>query len=115
MPVSTLCHCCDVTLLLYFYINPICLLTDHTQKQFDEIFWKTPLGRYIAKADPEMQTEFFLRYLQDFVSMTMNVTCQQDLEVDILQYLKPLNFKDTFSLLVCVRVCVCVCVCVLVC
>ncbi|XP_062293931.1 E3 ubiquitin-protein ligase rnf213-alpha isoform X2 [Scomber scombrus] len=54
---------------------------DHTQKEFDEIFWKTPLGRYIAKADPEMQTEFFLRYLQDFVSMTMNVTCQQDLEL----------------------------------
>uniref|UniRef100_A0A8D3BWR0 RING-type E3 ubiquitin transferase n=1 Tax=Scophthalmus maximus TaxID=52904 RepID=A0A8D3BWR0_SCOMX len=47
----------------------------HTQKEFDEFFWKTPLGRYIAKADTEMQTEFFQRYLQDFISMTMNVTC----------------------------------------
>lgn len=53
----------------------------HTQKEFDEFFWKTPLGRYIAKADTEMQTEFFQRYLQDFISMTMNVTCQQDLQL----------------------------------
>lgn len=84
MPVSRLCHCCDVAVPLYFYINLIYLLIDHTQQEFDEFFWKTPLGRYIAKADPEMQTEFFLRYLQDFVSMTMNVTCQEDLQVDIL-------------------------------
>ncbi|KAM9843458.1 E3 ubiquitin-protein ligase rnf213-alpha-like [Aulostomus maculatus] len=53
----------------------------HTQREFDEFYWKTPLGRYIAKADPEIQEEFFHHYLQDFVSMTMNVTCQEDLEV----------------------------------
>ncbi|XP_034448201.1 E3 ubiquitin-protein ligase rnf213-alpha isoform X1 [Hippoglossus hippoglossus] len=53
----------------------------HTQKEFDEFFWKTPLGRYIAKGDLEMQTEFFQRYLQDFISMTMNVTCRADLEL----------------------------------
>ncbi|XP_068434126.1 E3 ubiquitin-protein ligase rnf213-alpha isoform X2 [Clinocottus analis] len=50
-----------------------------TQREFDEIFWKTPLGRYIVKADQEMQTEFFQRYLQDFIAMTMNITCQEDL------------------------------------
>ncbi|XP_035510465.1 E3 ubiquitin-protein ligase rnf213-alpha [Morone saxatilis] len=53
----------------------------HTQREFDEFFWKTPLGRYIAKADPEMQTEFFHRYLQDFICMTMNVTCEEDLQL----------------------------------
>uniref|UniRef100_UPI003AABD3E1 E3 ubiquitin-protein ligase rnf213-alpha n=1 Tax=Centroberyx gerrardi TaxID=166262 RepID=UPI003AABD3E1 len=53
----------------------------HTQRQFDEFFWRTPLGRYIAKADLEMQTEFFYRYLQDFISMTMNVSCQEDLKL----------------------------------
>ncbi|XP_040012185.1 E3 ubiquitin-protein ligase rnf213-alpha isoform X2 [Xiphias gladius] len=53
----------------------------HTPREFDELFWKTPVGRYIAKADPEMQTEFFHRYLQDFISMTMNVTCQEDLQL----------------------------------
>ncbi|KAA8582604.1 hypothetical protein FQN60_003825 [Etheostoma spectabile] len=53
----------------------------HTQQEFDEFFWKTPLGRYIEKADREMQTEFFQRYLQDFISMTMNVTCQEDLQL----------------------------------
>ncbi|KAG7242861.1 hypothetical protein INR49_018116 [Caranx melampygus] len=53
----------------------------HTQHEFDEFFWKTPLGRYIEKADPEMQTEFFQRYLQDFISMTMTVTCEEDLQL----------------------------------
>lgn len=53
----------------------------HTQGQFEEFFRKTPLGRYISEADPEMQAEFFHRYLQDFISMTMNVTCQEDLQV----------------------------------
>ncbi|XP_063327964.1 E3 ubiquitin-protein ligase rnf213-alpha [Pelmatolapia mariae] len=52
-----------------------------TQKEFVKFFWKTPLGRYIAKADPEMQVEFFQRYLQDFISMTMNVTSQEDLQL----------------------------------
>ncbi|KAL3987051.1 centrosome and spindle pole-associated protein 1 [Sarotherodon galilaeus] len=52
-----------------------------TQKDFVEFFWKTPLGRYIAKADPEMQVEFFQRYLQDFISMTMNVTSREDLQL----------------------------------
>ncbi|XP_070836494.1 E3 ubiquitin-protein ligase rnf213-alpha [Chaetodon trifascialis] len=53
----------------------------HTQQEFDEFFWKTPLGRYIGKTDPEMQMELFHRYLQDFICMTMNVTCQEDLQV----------------------------------
>uniref|UniRef100_A0AAZ3SJB9 RING-type E3 ubiquitin transferase n=1 Tax=Oncorhynchus tshawytscha TaxID=74940 RepID=A0AAZ3SJB9_ONCTS len=48
---------------------------------FFEFFRKTPLGRYISEADPEMQAEFFHRYLQDFISMTMNVTCQEDLQL----------------------------------
>ncbi|KAF7667968.1 hypothetical protein LDENG_00038400 [Lucifuga dentata] len=52
-----------------------------TQSQFDEFFWKTPLGQYIAKDDLEMQTEFFHRYLQDFVSMTMNVTHEENLKL----------------------------------
>nr|XP_043906230.1 E3 ubiquitin-protein ligase rnf213-alpha isoform X2 [Solea senegalensis] len=51
------------------------------QKEFVELFWKTPLGRYVAKADSEIQTEFFHRYLQDFISMTMNVTCPEDLQL----------------------------------
>ncbi|KAM9393995.1 E3 ubiquitin-protein ligase rnf213-alpha-like isoform 2-T2 [Pholidichthys leucotaenia] len=53
----------------------------HTQKDFEGFFWKTPLGHYIGNADPDMQTEFFHRYLQDFISMTMNVTCQEDLQL----------------------------------
>nr|XP_023992641.1 E3 ubiquitin-protein ligase rnf213-alpha-like [Salvelinus alpinus] len=46
-----------------------------SQRQLEEFFGKTPLGRYIAIADNEIQTELFHRYLQDFITMTMNVTC----------------------------------------
>ena len=58
-----------------------------TQTQFEEFFGKTPLGRYIAKADAEMQMEFFQRYLQDFVSMTMNVTDEEGVQVINLVFL----------------------------
>lgn len=51
-------------------------------QEFDGFFWNTPLGRDIAKTDLEMQTEFFQRYLRDFICMTMNVTCQEDIQVD---------------------------------
>lgn len=51
------------------------------QPEFEELFWRTPVGEYIAKADQEMQREFFYLYLQDFVCMTMSVTCQEDLQV----------------------------------
>ncbi|XP_048046866.1 E3 ubiquitin-protein ligase rnf213-alpha isoform X2 [Megalobrama amblycephala] len=53
----------------------------HTLKQFEEFFWKTPLGRYISEASQAMQMEFFHRYLQDFVSMTMNVISEVDLKL----------------------------------
>lgn len=56
-------------------------LTGHTQSQFEEFFGKTPLGRYILKAEKEMQAEFFHRYLQDFISMTMNLASELDLQV----------------------------------
>ncbi|XP_061567180.1 E3 ubiquitin-protein ligase rnf213-alpha-like [Cololabis saira] len=52
-----------------------------TQQEFVEFFWKTPLGDFIEKADPDMQTEFYQRYLQDFISMSMSVTCQEDLQL----------------------------------
>ena len=63
--------------------TPCCFLAGQTQSQFDEFFWRTPLGRSIAKASPEMQSEFFQRYLQDFISMTMNVRSQENLQVVI--------------------------------
>uniref|UniRef100_A0A672YT28 RING-type E3 ubiquitin transferase n=1 Tax=Sphaeramia orbicularis TaxID=375764 RepID=A0A672YT28_9TELE len=51
-----------------------------------ELFWTTPLGRHIQNADRDMQTEFFQCYLQDFITMTMNVTREQDLQVVFLCY-----------------------------
>lgn len=72
--------CFWFVILFCFYIKCI-FLPGQTQEEFVKFFWKTPLGRYIAKADPEMQVEFFQRYLQDFISMTMNVTSPEDLQV----------------------------------
>ncbi|XP_016375895.1 E3 ubiquitin-protein ligase rnf213-alpha-like, partial [Sinocyclocheilus rhinocerous] len=53
----------------------------HSLDQFEEFFWKIPLGGYISEATQEMQMEFFHRYLQDFISMTMKVTSVANLEL----------------------------------
>ncbi|XP_059403390.1 E3 ubiquitin-protein ligase rnf213-alpha-like [Carassius carassius] len=53
----------------------------HSLEHFEEFFWKIPLGRYISEATQEMQMKFFHRYLQDFISMTMNVTSVVNLEL----------------------------------
>ncbi|RXN36446.1 E3 ubiquitin-protein ligase RNF213-alpha-like protein [Labeo rohita] len=53
----------------------------HSLEQFEEFFWKIPLGKYIYEATQEMQMEFFHRYLRDFISMTMKVTSVENLEL----------------------------------
>ncbi|RXN17930.1 E3 ubiquitin-protein ligase RNF213-alpha-like protein [Labeo rohita] len=53
----------------------------HSLEQFEEFFWKIPLGKYIYEATHEMQMEFFHRYLRDFISMTMKVTSVENLEL----------------------------------
>nr|XP_015798016.2 E3 ubiquitin-protein ligase rnf213-alpha [Nothobranchius furzeri] len=66
-------------------IEELCVHTlqneGHTPQKLVQLFWKTPLGRYMAKANPETQMEFYHRYLQDFVSMSINITCQEDLQL----------------------------------
>ncbi|XP_020560953.1 E3 ubiquitin-protein ligase RNF213 isoform X3 [Oryzias latipes] len=52
-----------------------------TQQDFIKFFWRTPLGRYLAAADPNTQLEFYHRYLQDFLSLTMNITRLEDLQL----------------------------------
>ncbi|KAJ8358085.1 hypothetical protein AAFF_G00035150, partial [Aldrovandia affinis] len=54
---------------------------DDTQRRFEEIFGKTPLGHHIAHTDGETQRELFHRYLQDFVSMKMKVTSEDKLKL----------------------------------
>uniref|UniRef100_A0A669EGJ6 RING-type E3 ubiquitin transferase n=1 Tax=Oreochromis niloticus TaxID=8128 RepID=A0A669EGJ6_ORENI len=63
------------------YLEELWVHAHQHEGKFVNFFWKTPLGRYIAKADPEMQVEFFQRYLQDFISITMNVTSREDLQL----------------------------------
>uniref|UniRef100_A0A3B3YP08 RING-type E3 ubiquitin transferase n=1 Tax=Poecilia mexicana TaxID=48701 RepID=A0A3B3YP08_9TELE len=70
------------------YLEELCVHVlqneGHNQLKLIEIFWNTPLGRYIEKADSETQMEFYHRYLQDFISMSMNVTSSEDLKVVLI-------------------------------
>ncbi|XP_058262166.1 E3 ubiquitin-protein ligase rnf213-alpha-like isoform X3 [Hemibagrus wyckioides] len=47
---------------------------DQSHKQFEEVFKRTVLGEYFESVDKKMQKEFFQRYLQDFVALTMKVS-----------------------------------------
>ncbi|KAL7397817.1 hypothetical protein ABVT39_028331 [Epinephelus coioides] len=54
----------------------------HSPRQFQEVFLNTPLGSYIANnVNKKMKKEFFQRYLQDFVSMTMKVASDEELKL----------------------------------
>ncbi|XP_042369460.1 E3 ubiquitin-protein ligase rnf213-alpha-like [Plectropomus leopardus] len=49
---------------------------------FQELFLNTPLGSYIAtNVNAKMKKEFFQRYLQDFVSMSMKVASDEELQL----------------------------------
>ncbi|XP_067452688.1 E3 ubiquitin-protein ligase rnf213-alpha-like isoform X1 [Thunnus thynnus] len=54
----------------------------HLHGRFHELFLNTPLGSYMAKnVNEKMKKEFFERYLQDFVSMTMKVASNEELQL----------------------------------
>ncbi|XP_072245329.1 E3 ubiquitin-protein ligase rnf213-alpha-like [Leuresthes tenuis] len=54
----------------------------HSLHRFHELFLKTQVGSYMAKnVNGKMKKEFFERYLQDFVSMTMKVGSDDDLKL----------------------------------
>ncbi|XP_051231949.1 LOW QUALITY PROTEIN: E3 ubiquitin-protein ligase rnf213-alpha-like [Dicentrarchus labrax] len=49
---------------------------------FQELFLNTPLGSYMAKnVNKKMKKEFYERYLQDFVSMTMKMASDEELQL----------------------------------
>ncbi|XP_044056409.1 E3 ubiquitin-protein ligase rnf213-alpha-like isoform X2 [Siniperca chuatsi] len=55
---------------------------NHSLGHFQELFLNTPLGSYMAKNVSETKkTEFFERYLQDFVAMTMKVASDEELQL----------------------------------
>uniref|UniRef100_A0A8C8MEV5 RING-type E3 ubiquitin transferase n=1 Tax=Oncorhynchus tshawytscha TaxID=74940 RepID=A0A8C8MEV5_ONCTS len=53
----------------------------HSPRQFEEFFPKIPLGQYMATMNEKMQREFFQRYLQDFIAMTMKVSSAGELKL----------------------------------
>lgn len=55
-------------------VNRTFSLLVQSHKQFEEVFKRTVLGEYFESVDKKMQKEFFQRYLQDFVALTMKVS-----------------------------------------
>ncbi|XP_037626449.1 E3 ubiquitin-protein ligase rnf213-alpha-like isoform X1 [Sebastes umbrosus] len=54
----------------------------HLPGRFQELFLNTPLGSYLAKnVDEKMKKIFFERYLQDFVTMTLKVASDEELQL----------------------------------
>ncbi|XP_041751484.2 E3 ubiquitin-protein ligase rnf213-alpha-like [Coregonus clupeaformis] len=49
-------------------------------RRVEAFFQKIPLGQYLATVDEKLQREFFQRYLQDFVAMTMKVASDGELK-----------------------------------
>ena len=59
-------------------------LAGHLHGHFHELFLNTPLGSYMAeKVNEKLKKEFFERYLQDFVCMTMKMASDEELQVRI--------------------------------
>ncbi|XP_018560281.2 LOW QUALITY PROTEIN: E3 ubiquitin-protein ligase rnf213-alpha-like [Lates calcarifer] len=55
---------------------------NHSPGHFQALFLNTPLGSYMTKnVNEKMRKEFFERYLWDFVSMTMKVTSDEELQL----------------------------------
>ncbi|XP_071394340.1 E3 ubiquitin-protein ligase rnf213-alpha-like, partial [Centroberyx affinis] len=55
---------------------------NHTHGHFEDLFRNLPLGLYMDEmVNDKMRKEFFQRYLQDFVSMTMKVTTDEELRL----------------------------------
>ncbi|XP_038571429.1 E3 ubiquitin-protein ligase rnf213-alpha-like isoform X2 [Micropterus salmoides] len=55
---------------------------NHSPGHFQELFLNTPLGSYLAKnVNKIKKKEFFERYLQDFVAMTMKVASAEELQL----------------------------------
>ncbi|KAM3876274.1 LOW QUALITY PROTEIN: E3 ubiquitin-protein ligase rnf213-alpha-like [Diretmus argenteus] len=51
-------------------------------RKHEDLFWNLPLGHYMTeKVNDKMEREFFQRYLQDFVSMTMKVETDAELKL----------------------------------
>ncbi|XP_034144887.1 E3 ubiquitin-protein ligase rnf213-alpha isoform X2 [Esox lucius] len=51
------------------------------RREFDALFKEIPLGQYLDTVDKKLQMEFFQRYLQDFIAMTMKVASEAELKL----------------------------------
>uniref|UniRef100_UPI00398E3990 E3 ubiquitin-protein ligase rnf213-alpha-like isoform X1 n=2 Tax=Pristiophorus japonicus TaxID=55135 RepID=UPI00398E3990 len=51
-----------------------------TEKKLNEIFNKTGFGKYLSNVSEEWRQNFFLRYLDDFLLMTMSISSELEFE-----------------------------------
>ncbi|XP_055738567.1 E3 ubiquitin-protein ligase rnf213-alpha-like [Salvelinus fontinalis] len=61
-------------------LDELLIQTQQTRGRVEVFFEKIPLGQYLATLGEKLQREFFQRYLQDFVAMTMKVASEAELK-----------------------------------
>lgn len=71
----------NIVNLINNMVNRAFPLLVQSKKQFEEVFKRTVLGEYFEGVDKKMQKEFFQRYLQDFVALTMKVSAFSEQQV----------------------------------
>uniref|UniRef100_A0A8C7KKT6 RING-type E3 ubiquitin transferase n=1 Tax=Oncorhynchus kisutch TaxID=8019 RepID=A0A8C7KKT6_ONCKI len=62
-------------------LDELLIQTQQTRGRVEVFFEKIPLGQYLATLGEKLQREFFQRYLQDFIAMTMKVASEAELKV----------------------------------
>ncbi|XP_069008985.1 E3 ubiquitin-protein ligase rnf213-alpha-like, partial [Embiotoca jacksoni] len=64
------------------FLDGLMMQTSRHKSKYTGLFLNTPLGSYIVTNVKEnMKKEFFQKYLQDFVSMTIKVTSNEELQL----------------------------------
>ncbi|XP_042164105.1 E3 ubiquitin-protein ligase rnf213-alpha-like [Oncorhynchus tshawytscha] len=61
-------------------LDELLIQTQQTRGRVEVFFEKIPLGQYLATLGEKLQREFFQRYLQDFIAMTMKVASEAELK-----------------------------------
>ncbi|XP_078081837.1 E3 ubiquitin-protein ligase rnf213-beta [Mustelus asterias] len=51
-----------------------------TEQKMNEIFNKTAFGKYLSNVGAERKHNFFSRYLDDFLLMTMSISCESEFQ-----------------------------------
>ncbi|XP_067914752.1 E3 ubiquitin-protein ligase rnf213-alpha [Heterodontus francisci] len=66
------------------FLDELCIQAQYmegqTEQKMNEIFNKTGFGKYLSNVCEEWRQNFFLRYLDDFLLMTMSISSESEFE-----------------------------------